>query len=348
MLGHLLLDARKREFHGAAVATRTSKHTSVARRSLLSASILLIALASPGPACTIFHPVHIVGPSFRVRVDDRGRPVKGLSMRLRGAVGGHRAITDPNGIARFHGLRPGSYHLSAEHDSGVPGGAEIEVKLPESRAITVPLRWPSGAVASASSIKGVLHMPSHMPGQPQRRTTVDLLEGVSGRTLQTTASDDRGGFDFDGLAPGLYFLRLPPDPDLIAIELDPRASAPQLELDLGWTSCGLWYVNQTQCPPTRLHLARLTGHVADAADSAIQDAEVLLVGPGDKIVEPIRSDAIGGFASTQPARGTFRLLIRRAGFSPLRADLTMDPSGDNSPVEVRLGVAGGCSGTRVQ
>lgn len=89
---------------------------------LLAALLLVIAR---GGACSMFYPIVHVGPNFRVRVEDRGRPVEGLPL----VIDGNRVLTDSNGVAVFRGIRPGSHRVSADHDAGVPDGADLEVKL---------------------------------------------------------------------------------------------------------------------------------------------------------------------------------------------------------------------------
>jgi hypothetical protein len=83
-------------------------------------ALAMIAVIARCGACTIVYPGIQVGPNFRVRVEDQGRPVKGLQVEIGNSRGSSDRVvteTDQNGFALFRGVRPGSYHLSAGHDA---------------------------------------------------------------------------------------------------------------------------------------------------------------------------------------------------------------------------------------
>ncbi|HET9321906.1 MAG TPA: hypothetical protein VFO27_19085, partial [Bryobacteraceae bacterium] len=77
---------------------------------------------------------------------------------------GNRAVTetDKNGVALFRGVRPGSYHLSPDHDAGIPDGVDLEVKLDGPTDVTVPLKWPSIAPVLVRSLKGRMRGPDYL------------------------------------------------------------------------------------------------------------------------------------------------------------------------------------------
>ena len=137
----------------------------------------MIAIAAPCWACTVVYPGVRVAPNFRVRVEDHGRPIRGLRVEIGSYQGGHRTVTDTdrNGFALFRGVRPGSYHLSADHDAGIPDGADLEVKLDGPTDVTVPLKWPITAPVLVRSLKGMIRGPDYLPGQSQPRLSLDLL-----------------------------------------------------------------------------------------------------------------------------------------------------------------------------
>ncbi len=58
----------------------------------------ILAITTSCAACTIIYPTVQVGPNFRVKVEDRGRPVEGLRIELGGE---HPAFirTDEKGFA---------------------------------------------------------------------------------------------------------------------------------------------------------------------------------------------------------------------------------------------------------
>ncbi len=254
---------------------------------------------------------------------------------------------DPTTSARITMLavRPGSYHLSADHDAGVPDGADLVVKLDGPANVTIPLRWPSVAPILVRSLKGTIHTPDQLPGSPQPRLALDLLEGASGHTLKSLETTESGEFSLEGAAPGLYFLNLRPS-GLIAVAVDNAARADRLDLDIGWTSCGLWYADRSMCPRSDLRIEKLSGQVTDASGAAISDARILLFDRTETLVDELRSDSAGKFASPGPWDGPYELVVTSAGFTPLRTTVHMERRGNSSllsPLAVQLGVGGACS-----
>jgi hypothetical protein len=312
----------------------------------------MVAIIAHCWACTFFYTSVLVGPNFRVRVEDRGRPVEGLRLE----IAGNQAVTDKNGFAFFRGVPPGSYVVSADLDAGVAAGAALNVKLDGPTDVVVPMKWPNIAPALVRSLKGTICGPDYLPGPSQPRFSLDLLEAISGRRLQSSQTTDRGEFNFESDAPGLYFLRLNPSglkggsseqiTGLIAVAVDHSAPTDHLDLDLGWTSCGLWYSDASKCPQGDLQIGELSGQVLDASGAAIADASILLFDPAGKLVERLKSDRAGTFTSNHLPAGTYQLVVSRVGFTPLRRTVHKEPTGDSKrlpPLTVELGVSGFCS-----
>jgi hypothetical protein len=277
--------------------------------------------------------------------------------------GGYKAVadTDKNGFALFRGVRPGSYHLSADHDAGIPDGADLEVKLDGPTDVTVSLKWPSIAPVLVRSLKGRIRGPDYLPGQSQPRLSLDLLEGNSRRRLKSLPTTDSGEFNFESAAPGLYFLSLKPSglmgssgeqiTGLVAVAVDRGAPTDHLDVDLGWTSCGLWYADRSQCPQSDLQTEQLSGQVLDSSGAAIPDAKILLFDPAETLVERLQSDNAGKFTSLHSLAGTYQLVVSSAGFTPLRRTLHAEPTGNPTRVSVltvQLGVSGSCSAADLQ
>lgn len=312
------------------------------------------------------YPHFQVAPNFRVRVEDRGLPIRGLRVEIRsygrpvyGDVA-YVAHTDQNGFALFRGVRPESYHLSANRDAGIADGADLEVKSDGPTDVTVPLNWPRVEPVLVRSLKGSIRRPGYFPGQSQPVVSLDLLEAISGQRLKRLQTTNRGEFDFESAAPGLYFLSLRPvdlkDPSeqitgLIAVAIDREAPTDQLDLDLGWSSCGLWYADRSKCPQGDLYIEQLFGEVRDAAGAAIADAKILLFDPNETLIESLQSDSAGKFISSRSLAGTYKLVVSQAGFTPLRSTVhAKSTSGGtrHSPLTVRLGVFGNCSTAKHQ
>ena len=299
-----------------------------------------------------------VGANFRVQVEDHGRPVKGLRVELRADRSTkNRAVstTDKNGLAFFHSLRPGSYDVRTDLDAaGISDEAAVQV-IPSSPAdVTVHLKWPSFSPIVVRSLQGTLRAADYQIGQPQPLLSLDLVEGISGRSLQRVRTTGSGEFSFDAVAPGLYFLKPSGQSGeliAIAVAVDTAAPVERLEVDFGTTSCGLWYIDQSQCPHPELQFGQLAGQVLDVTGAAIPRAAILLFDHSQNIVERLESDTAGNFASHRSLSGTYDLLVSALGFSPFRTAAHTRPSDDSappSPLTIQLGPGGSCSSVAPQ
>jgi hypothetical protein len=328
--------------------------------------VVLVALLSPliARACTIIYPAVHVGTGFRVRVMDRGRPVHSLKLVLNqhDSAGSRKrepvySLTDVDGYARFANLNPGSFFLTADHDSGVMDGLVVDVRPSGATNVTVSLNWPNVTPLQVRSVSGTLRGPEYYPQQTQVKVLVSLLEGVSARVIETTETDNKGGFSFTRAIPsGIYFLRLNPSElrasngeqieGMIAIEVNPKAVQAALDLDLGWSSCGLGYAQRAKYP--EMKVSKLCGDVADGAGGVISDAQVMLLANGEnaEILDQTRSEADGQFALRGHNEGTYLLLVKSPGFQPFMRVMHMDTSGISEgcqqPINVRLKAPIGC------
>jgi len=203
-----------------------------------------MVLMSPciAQACSIVYPNVQVGTRFRVRVTDRGCPVKALRLVLSSSESSKTtrvviisSITDADGFAGFSNLSPGQFFLSAEHDlSTFTDGTGVEVTPNGPANVTVRLKWPAAAPVSVRSVSGVMRGPDYYPSQVQGQLSISLLESESARVISTIVTDSKGQFTFaDETPPGLYFIRVNPSgirgwsgeqiEGMIAIEVDPNA-----------------------------------------------------------------------------------------------------------------------------
>ncbi len=133
----------------------------------------------------------------------------------------------------------------------------------------------------------------------------------------------------------------------------PRQSQPALslellegEIDLGSTSCGLWYADQTACRHNDLRMGQLAGQVLDSAGAPIPKANIVLFDSDGTVVEHLESDRDGKFASPHPLKGTYPLLVRAPGFTPLHGTVHAEPGSDvtrRAALTVHLGIGGSCS-----
>ncbi len=235
------------------------------------------------------------------------------------------------------GIRPGLHLLNADHDARIADGVNLDVRLDGPTKVTVPLRWPSNVPILVRSLKGTIRGPDYLPGHSQPRLSLDLLEGTSGRRLKGAQTNDRGEFDFESAASGLYFLSLKPSglrgwsgesiTGLIVVSVNRTAPSENLDIDLGWTSCGLQYTDQSKCL-RESQTQVLSGRVVDSAGATISGAKVLVLGPAGDAVDQLQSDREGGFASSRPLAGTYELVVSMAGFAPSRATAHVGPTGE--------------------
>ena len=224
----------------------------------------------------------------------------------------------------------------------------MEVKTDGPAGVTVPMRWPSVAPIVVRSLRGTLRRLDTPPGQAHPIPSLALLAGVSGRILRREKTTEAGEFSLGTVAPGLYFSSLKPSgyEGLIAISVDPNAAMDHLDLDLAWTSCGLFYMAPTKCRQSDIQIEQLSGRVIDVTGAIIPGAKILLLDPAGTQVEQLHSDGEGKFALPRPLAGTYELVVSRLGFSTYRRTVhakPMDDSTRSSSLTVQLGVFPNCS-----
>lgn len=324
---------------------------------LLAAIFVTIA---EGSACTIIYPNFATGPSFQVRVDDRGRHVQDLRIRLSGENFTKIAKTSKAGVARFRNIPPGAYSIGPEFD--VHGGMSATISVTAAGPVetTIPLRWPSSPPLSVQTLKGIFRWPSVRSDQDLRALRVEILDARTGRPTRSTQTTGAGAFNLGTPKPGLYFLQVTladgtmeggmPITGIVPVEVDQRAAHGELEVDLGWTSCGLWYVASHTCRREELIVTGLSGQVIDPSGASIPRAAVRLFNAERKIEEQLVSDEQGRFVSSKQLDGRYELVVKAPGFTSLRQKVQINkPGHSDRPMTLRieLGIAGSCSNAAV-
>jgi hypothetical protein len=304
-------------------------------------------------ACTIVYPTVEVGREYRVRVTDRGRPVGGLRVLLGSGGGQIQAISDVNGYARFDGLFPGSLVVSTQYDGDMADAVEVHVSSTGPADATVELTWPSRTPLSVRSVRGILRGPDYYPTRAQGQLSISLVEGASARVIETTQSDSKGQFSFSAEVPsGIYYLRLNPSgirgwdgeqiQGTIPIEVSSAGNQDALDLDLGWTSCGLSYAQRVSEPDLKVH--KICGDVTDTEGGVVDKAQVLLLADKDvaEVLEQTKSGRMGEFAIEERNEGSYQLIVKSPGFRPslrvLHVEPAASPQGCPQPIHIRLGV----------
>jgi carboxypeptidase family protein len=281
--------------------------------------------------------------------------IKGLRVETasdRGSGSHIVKVTDKNGFALFRRVRPGSYHVRAEQNPALLYGAYIEVKLDGPTDVTVPLEWPGIVPVPVRSLKGTIRGPDYLPGESQQRLSIDLLDGGSGRILRTLETDDHGAFTFQGAVPGRYILSLKPwITGRIWVAVDRNAPTDRLDLDIGWSSCGLYYSDTSTCTQPELQTEEVSGRVVDSGGAAISRAKILLLDPAGAVVQQLQCDEDGNFVSSGSVTGTYQLVVSSTGFTPYRRTVHVKPASDparRQQITVQLGALGRCSSARVR
>ncbi len=294
-----------------------------------------------------------------MKVEDQGVPVEGLRLTI--SIGNSpdkriAAVTNGDGIALFGTVDSGDYLLNTDIDTGVAFGVVVKVTGNGPRGATVPITWPQIPPVAVRSLKGTLRGPDYLPGR-QRELSLELHDGVSGKLIKALRTNAHGQFDSEITKPGRYFLRLKPSglldwgrneiTGLIAVTVSPNTSQDQMDVDLLWSSCGLSYADSGKCQQNESPLARLPDQVVDTSGGAIAGAKISLLDDSDTLVEEFQSDNTGKIAPTHAlAAGTYQLVVSRAGFTPYRRTIRIDPNGDPltpSNLTVNLGFGGMCS-----
>jgi hypothetical protein len=321
---------------------------------------ILMVLFSPwiARACTIVPDTVEVGREFQVRVTDRDRPVIGLRLVLSTVTSpgsqpkvAIESFTNSGGYAHFSNLNPGSFWLSPDHDGGMGGTVVVYVSPSGPANKTLFLGWPSRAPLTVRSASGIIRWPDYYPNQVQGLVSLSLLEGISGREIEKSQTDSKGRFNFTHEIPsGIYFLRLNPSglrgrsgeqmEGMIAIEVTGETKQSALDLDLGWSSCGLSYAQREIDP--ELKLDRICGVIADSEGGVVSNAQVMLLAgdEGAKTLEQSQSGTNGQFALLEQPDGTYQLLVKSPGFRPFLRVVHIKSAGQSGgcqqPMNIRL------------
>lgn len=296
-------------------------------------------------ACVIFHKTVEVGRQFRVRVMDRGRPVSGLLVSFGSGGGTIDEVTDADGYAQFEGLFPGSFFVTTQY-GGDDSTDRVNVHVSDSAPAdaVVQMAWPGRTPLTVRSASGTMRGPNFYPSLTQGRFSVSLLEGRSARVIETTESDTKGRFSFTTkVPPGIYYVRLnSSDPDqihgAIPIEISAEAADDGLDVDLGWTDCGLVYAQNVKEPD--LKISKICGDIADVGGGVVAKAQVLLFSDNNdaKLLSQTHSDSSGQFAFKELREGTYQLIVASLGFLPSLRTVHLEPSnseGCPQPIHIR-------------
>jgi hypothetical protein len=126
----------------------------------------------------------------------------------------------------------------------------------------------------------------------------------------------------------------------MAIEVRREAKDETLDLDLGWSSCGLMYAQRKIYPEVKL--GQICGDIEDIEGAVVPNAQVLLLASSEhaEIIEQTKSGVRGQFALQERHEGTYQLLIKSPGFQPYLRPVEVQAirmaEGCKQPLHVRL------------
>ena len=207
-----------------------------------------------------------IGRDFTVEVFDRGNPVVGLQIELttdpRSGKGRTVQIvkTDANGLVAFAKIRNGLYFVGIKHPA-YAYSEEIQVVRypPNDSPKEITFEWPGWKPLSTQTVSGVVtgrartdrglgpDMAKPAYGQVSG-AKLTLSKAVSNELVDLQITEETGKFDFKGVRPGFYFLRVEttagggarwfPSDGYVPVEVDPTAKFRDLNLVLDNAICG--------------------------------------------------------------------------------------------------------------
>lgn len=280
-------------------------------------------LASVAVACTIVDMPIVVGPDFQVRVNSWRQSSRGLHVELRYSGKRKVAETGSDGLARFQTLAPGFYEVVVQPDAAMRTRALVEVRAKGTSIVR--LNWPETEPVRTRTLAGVLR------GSRVDRFHVELAAGKE--AMETVQANERGEFRFGANVPaGLYFLRVADG--VIPVAVDPQAKSERIEVAMLWTSCGLWYTDQSQCSNKEFTVGRITGgQVVDPARSSVGHAKIMISGRA-----PVETDDAGKFGKLELPEGVYDLEVN--GFMSLRRRLRVVSCGAATALQFELPLKG--------
>jgi len=181
----------------------------VARRSfLLAAALFLLGLAR-AHACVEVSQQYTVYRDFVVEVKKEGKRAAGIEVRITGSDT-PATTTDENGIASFHGVKPGTYSIITSY-AGVDGeDAELRVVDGNTGAYNnIDLRWPDRRIFEVQRVAGKMSSYTFREtGQDLGDLLLSLTNTSDSHLLATTITNQHGEFEFKDVPLGLYVLHV--------------------------------------------------------------------------------------------------------------------------------------------
>ena len=229
----------------------------------------------------------------------------------------------------------------------------VQVVAPPSSVVTqstLNLTWPNLEVISVQNASG------RLASSETVRFHLKLIKADSGEEIDMTMPDRTGHFRFSSVVSGLYFLRvrhLSFEGD-IPLNIDPAAERSELDLSIGFSTCGLEYADNRECSPQApLKVSDLCGIIVDPSGAIIPDSAIQFTLATDQATpsKGIRPRSDGTFEIRNLHAGQYMLRVSRLGFYPLQVPVHFQ--GDSgiscaNRLRITLGVISSCSKVQVE
>jgi hypothetical protein len=194
--------------------------------------------------------------------------------------------------------------------------------------------------------------PDYYSSPTQSPLSLRLFEGFSGRVIETVQSDAAGKFRFPVDVPsGIYYIELRSsvvsgtyDEEHVGtfpIEIDAAAAQDGIDIDFGWSDCGLHYQPKVIMPD--LTVNKICGDITDTGGRFAERVQLLLLAEGGqtKFLEQALSGPNGEFALKEQREGTYQLILRPRGMGlPILREIHLvSPSfveGCQQPVHLKI------------
>jgi len=333
------------------------------RSSLIACLISVFAMtvgAHEIRACAIVFSPADAPPSFTVVLRDRGQPLPNMKVFLEPATSDGfplvvsekdpllAQITDANGYAHFDKIPEGYFYVRSELPNGSSKDIHVVPSLGDPK-YAIWLDCPAIKVVTAARLSGNIRSICDK-GDCPLSTNLSLVDAITARQLGSASI--QGNFDFGHVPDGLYFLKIRPgkrDPygwtpeGDVAVEIRQDAPNRRISLDVGMSSCGMYYAGNCTAEP--IFSGGVCGFVTDPMGAAIE-ASVQVRDQKGRLVSSGKADRSGFFdLSSEIRQGDYELDLFATGFTPFRASLQIESASQCQPFHVELGVLGSCSRT---
>jgi hypothetical protein len=216
----------------------TNRH----RGAAFVAAFVLVAVQKTGACSEVMTP-QTAGSNFVVQLLDGEAPLRDITVLVQNArefcsAGKREAegISGADGRIAFKGIASGDHYLCAKNGSDLRMFAWVKVSTQEADERTIQVNLPGSSPIVVRNIGGVIRW--------ERRLNIALLDYNTSKLLAKTETNSIGEFHEKTVPVGKYWLEISSaakgdEQGRVLVELRPEADEKQIDLDVGFTSCGM-------------------------------------------------------------------------------------------------------------